>query len=106
MLGRINSFLMAAGDGLGMYDIVKGISIAILVIMVLCAGFTICVVLFQSSSSTGIGALGGTTETFLGKNKKSTTESKLKRLTVVCLVLLIVLSVISFLLWWWLSTLA
>ena len=72
----------------------------------LCAGFTICVVLFQSSSSTGIGALGGTTETFLGKNKKSTTESKLKRLTVVCLVLLIVLSVIFFLLWWWLSTLA
>lgn len=105
MLERMTSFLMAS-DGLGMYDIVKAISIVILVIMAVCAVFVIFVILFQPSSSTGIGALGGTTETFLGKNKKSTREIKLKRLTVISLILLIVLSVIFFLLWWWLSTLA
>lgn len=54
-----------------------------LVIMSICALFIILVVLFQPGNSTGVGALGGQTETFLGKNKSKTFEHKMKKLTVV-----------------------
>ena len=50
--------------------------------MVLCALFIILVVLFQPGNSSGVSALGGTTETFLGKNKSKTFEHKMKKLTV------------------------
>lgn len=52
-------------------------------IMALCAIFVILVVLFQPGNSSGVSALGGQTETFLGKNKNKTFEHKMKKLTVV-----------------------
>ncbi len=59
------------------------IKIVALVIMAICALFIILVVLFQPGNSTGVGALGGQTETFLGKNKSKTFEHKMKKLTVI-----------------------
>jgi len=41
------------------------------------------VVLFQPGNSSGVGALGGTTETFLGKNKSKTFEHRMRKLTVI-----------------------
>ncbi|PWM71745.1 MAG: preprotein translocase subunit SecG [Bacillota bacterium] len=73
-----------------MFPVIK---IIMLVIMLLCAIFIICVVLFQPSNSSGVGALGGTTETFLSKNKGKTNESKLKRLTVISAIIFCVLAV-------------
>lgn len=67
-----------------------------LVIMAICAIFIICVVMFQPGNSSGVGALGGQTETFLGKNKKKTTEHKLKVLTVISAIIFGVLCIVFF----------
>ncbi len=66
----------------------------LLVIMGICALFIILVVLFQPGNSSGVGALGGTTETFLGKNKSKTFEHKMKILTVISAVIMVVLCVV------------
>lgn len=70
------------------------IKIILLVVMALCAIFIILVVLFQPGNSSGIGALGGQTETFLGKNKSKTFEHKMKKLTVISSVIFTVLCIV------------
>lgn len=74
------NMLMASG---GFWNVWPVIKIIALVVMVLCALFIILVVLFQPGNSSGVSALGGQTETFLGKNKSKTFEHKMKKLTVV-----------------------
>jgi preprotein translocase subunit SecG len=44
----------------------------------------------QPSNSNGIGAISGHSETFYGKNKSKTLESKMKKLTVIAICVLIV----------------
>ena len=66
----------------------------LLVIMAICALFIILVVLFQPGNSSGLGALGGTTETFLGKNKSKTFEHKMKVLTIIASVIFAVLCIV------------
>lgn len=93
MNGRMLNMLLAEdniGGIFGAFPIIKTIMI---VIMILCALFIICVVLFQPSNSSGVGALGGTTETFLSKNKGKTNESKLRKMTIVSGIVLCVLAV-------------
>ena len=65
-----------------------------LAIMAVCAIFVILVVLFQPGNSSGVSALGGQTETFLGKNKNKTFEHKMKLLTVVSSIVFAVLCVV------------
>lgn len=93
MNGRMLNMLLAEdniGGIFGAFPIIKTIMI---VIMILCALFIICVVLFQPSNSSGVGALGGTTENFLSKNKGKTNESKLRKMTIVSGIILCVLAV-------------
>lgn len=92
MNGMLNMLLSSENIG-GIFEMFPVIKIIMLVIMLLCAIFIICVVLFQPSNSSGVGALGGTTETFLSKNKGKTNESKLKRLTVISAIIFCVLAV-------------
>ena len=70
------------------------IKIPMLIIMALCAIFIILVVLFQPGNSSGVGALGGQTETFLSKNKGKTFEHQMKKLTVISGVVLAVLCIV------------
>lgn len=84
------NMLMASG---GFWNVWPVIKIIALVIMAICALFIILVVLFQPGNSTGISALGGQTETFLGKNKSKTFEHKMKRLTVISGIIFAVLCV-------------
>ena len=72
------------------HDYVKFI---VLAIMAICAIFIILVVLFQPGNSSGVSALGGQTETFLGKNKSKTFEHKMKKLTVIASVIFAVLCI-------------
>lgn len=72
--------LMASG---GFWNVWPVIKIIALVIMAICALFIILVVIFQPGNSSGVSALGGTTETFLEKNKGKTFEHKMKKLTVI-----------------------
>lgn len=68
--------------------------IALLIVMGICALFIILVVMFQPGNSSGISALGGQTETFLGKNKSKTFEHKMKKWTVICGVVFAVLCIV------------
>ncbi len=90
--------LMASG---GFWNVWPIIRIIALVIMAVCALFVILVVICQPGNSNGVGALGGQTETFLGKNKSKTFEHKMKKLTVVSgiifAVLCVVFAIVSFL---------
>ena len=71
-----------------------GLKIALLVIMAICGLFIILVVLFQPGNSTGVSALGGTTETFLGKNKSKTFEHKMRKLIVISAIIMAVLCMV------------
>ena len=94
------NMLMASGSA-GWTAWHNWIKIIFLVVMALCAIFIVLVVLFQPGNSSGIGALGGQTETFLGKNKSKTFEHKMKKLTVISSVIFAVLcitfAIVSFL---------
>ncbi len=82
--------LMASG---GFWNVWPVIKIVALIIMAICALFIILVVIFQPGNSSGISALGGTTETFLEKNKGKTFEHKMKKLTVISGIIFAVLCV-------------
>ena len=77
------------------YSIVNGILIALMALVPLAS---IILVLLQPSNSQGIEALGGSSETFYGKNKGRSVESKLKLWTIICVAVLAVLSIIFFIL--------
>ena len=62
--------------------------------MAICAIFVILVVLFQPGNSSGVSALGGQTETFLGKNKSKTFEHRMRRLTVISSIVFAVLCIV------------
>jgi preprotein translocase subunit SecG len=71
-----------------------GLKTALLIIMAICGIFIILVVLFQPGNSTGVSALGGTTETFLGKNKSKTFEHKMRKLTIISAIIMAVLAIV------------
>lgn len=80
------------------YEIYAGISIALIVLMGVAALAAIILVMLQPGNSQGIDALGGSSETFYGKNKGKSTESKLKIATYVCLGILGLFAVVFFIL--------
>lgn len=83
--------LMASG---GFWNVWHGwLKYIALAIMAICAIFVILVVMFQPGNSSGIGALGGQTETFLGKNKSKTFEHRMKKLTVISSIIFAVLCI-------------
>lgn len=67
-------------------------SIAI-ILMFIAAIVAIILVLFQQSNSDGIQSITGSSETFFGKNKGQSIESKLKKWSWICLIVLAVLSI-------------
>ncbi len=67
--------------------------IAMVVLMALAAITAIVLVLLQPSNSSGIDALGGSSETFFGKNKGKSIEAKMKKWTWICLAVLVVFSI-------------
>ena len=71
-----------------------GLKQVALVVMAIAALFIILVVLFQPGNSSGVSALGGQTETFLGKNKSKTFEHKMRKLTVISGIIFAVLSIV------------
>ena len=85
--------LLVSETALMIRDIIAVISI---VAMAISALASIVLILLQQGNSTGIDALGGSSETFFGKNKGKSLESKMKKWTIICLVVLLVFSVIYF----------
>ena len=78
------------------YNTYRIVSFVLIIAMGLAAIAAIILVMIQPGNSQGIDALGGSSETFYGKNKGKSTESKLKIATYVCLVILGVFAVAFF----------
>ncbi|MDE5896424.1 MAG: preprotein translocase subunit SecG [Clostridia bacterium] len=72
--------------------------LVLIILMGVVALASIVLVMLQPGNSQGIDALGGSSETFYGKNKGKSTEAKLKLWTLICLILLAVLSIAFFIL--------
>ena len=74
------------------------LSVIMIVLMTVAALAAIVLILLQPSNSSGVSALGGSSETFFGKNKGKSIEEKMKKWTIICLVVLAVLSIAFFVL--------
>ena len=83
-------------DGLELFY--RIISAVLLVAMAISAIVAIVIVLFQPGYLTGIEALGGSSETFLGKNKGRLMESKMKKWTAISLIVLAVFAIVFYIL--------
>lgn len=93
----LNSILAASESNGFNYDLYNISLLVCVILSVICAVFIIIVVMIQPGNSNGISALDGTSDTFYGKNKSKTVESKLRKLTVVCLVVMTVLMIAFYL---------
>ena len=74
------------------------VCIVLISLMGIAALAAIVLIMIQPGNSRGIDALGGSSETFYGKNKGKSLESKLKLWTAICLIVLGVLAVVFFIL--------
>lgn len=97
-LQTIITSLLAPVSSDAMYYTYRIVSFVLIALMLVAAVAAIILVFIQPGNSQGIDALGGSSETFFGRNKGKSTESKLKRWTVICLVVLAVLAVVFFIL--------
>lgn len=70
----------------------------LVVVMALMAIAMIAIVLMQKSSSDGIGAISGDTDTYYGKNKKQNKDKILKIVTISLGVVMVIVSIIFFVL--------
>lgn len=75
------------------YIVLTSVAIALMFIAALAA---IVLVLLQQSNSEGINGITGSSETFFGKNKGQSIESKLKKWTWICLGVLAVIAIIFY----------
>lgn len=96
MLNLFALLVPAKNDAL--YSIYFGLSLTMIILMLVSAIAAIILVLMQPSNSSGIDALGGSSETFFGKNKGKSIEAKMKKWTWICLAVLVVFAVAFYLL--------
>lgn len=96
MLDFVNLLVPVESDAL--YTLYMTLSVTMIALMCLSAVAAIVLVLLQPGNSTGIDALGGSSETFFGKNKGKSIEAKMKKWTIVCLVVLVIFSIAFYIL--------
>ncbi len=90
------NLLAPAGMDPDIFKLYLVLSITCLVIIFLTALVAIILVLFQKSNSDGIQGITASSETFFGKNRGQSIESKLKKWTWICLIVLGVLSIVLY----------
>ena len=88
--------LLAPTTDAASYAAYRLTSFILIALMGIAAIVAIILVLMQPANSTGIDALGGSGETFFGKNKGKSIESRMKKWTWICLVILAVFSTAFF----------
>ena len=96
MLNLVNLLIPVKGEAY--YALRMGLSVSLIVLMAISAITAIVLVLLQPSNSSGIDALGGSSETFFGKNKGKSIEAKMKKWTWICLAILVVFSIAFYIL--------
>ena len=96
MLTLMNLLVPTQGDG--SYNLYLGLSITMIILMALAALAIVLLIMLQPSNSTGIDALGGSSETFFGKNKGKSIEAKLKTWTWIALAVLVFFAILFYIL--------
>ena len=96
MLNLINLLVPTSGET--SYNLYITLSRVMILLMLVAAAVAIVLVLLQPSNSTGIDALGGSSETFFGKNKGKSIEAKMKKWTYISLLVLLIFSVCFYIL--------
>ena len=96
MLNMVN--LLAVAKGEAFYNLFFGLRLAMIILMCASALTAIVLVLLQPANSSGIDALGGSSETFFGKNKGKSMEAKMKKWTWICLAILVVFAITFYIL--------
>ena len=89
------NLLAASGN---FYPIYITLSTICLVLSIISAVFVIIVVIMQPGNSSGIGGITGSSETFYGKNKGKSLESKMKKLTVIAVVVMAICMIVFYIL--------
>ena len=90
MLNMVN--LLAVAKDEVFYNFFFALRLAMIILMCVTALVAIILVLLQPANSSGIDALGGSSETFFGKNKGKSMEAKMKKWTWICLAVLVLFS--------------
>lgn len=96
MLKLISLLTPVNGDAL--YGLYFGLSLTMIILMAVSAIAAIILILLQPSNSSGIDALGGSSETFFGKNKGKSIEAQMKKWTWICLAILVVFAIAFYIL--------
>ena len=78
------------------YTLYISLTLGFMALLFIAAIVAIIVVLFQKSNSDGIQGITATSETFFGKNKGRSIESKLKKWAWISLIVIGVLSIVIF----------
>lgn len=79
-----------------MYEAYLITSVVFYVLLFVAAAVSIILVLFQQSNSDGIQGITGSSETFFGKNKGRSLESRMKKWTWICLAVITVLAIVAY----------
>ena len=90
--------LLTPAKGAASYNLYMGLSVTMIILMAVAALTAVILVLMQPSNSQGIDALGGSSETFFGKNKGKSIEAKMKKWTWICLIVLVIFSIVFYIL--------
>lgn len=80
----------------GQYTAYVVLTTIAIVLMFLAALAAIVLVMLQQSNSEGIDGITGSSETFFGKNKGQSIESKLKKWTWVSLIVLAIIAIVFY----------
>lgn len=91
MLNFVSLLVPVSGEA--SYNLYFALSLAMIILMAVAAIAAIVLVLLQPGNSNGIDALGGSSETFFGKNKGRSIEAQMKKWTWICLAVLVVFSI-------------
>ena len=92
----LTALLAPAGLTDTQYTLYITFTLLFMALMFIAAIIAIIVVLFQKSNSDGIQGITATSETFFGKNKGRSIESKLKKWAWITLIVLAVLSIVVY----------
>ena len=92
----LTALLAPAGLTDTQYTLYITFTLLFMALMFIAALVAIIVVLFQKSNSDGIQGITATSETFFGKNKGRSIESKLKKWAWITLIVLAVLSIVVY----------
>lgn len=92
----LTSLLTSGGMDTGEYTLYITLTLIFIALLFIAAIAAILVVLFQKSNSDGIQGITATSETFFGKNKGRSIESKLKKWSWISLIVIGVLSIVIY----------